>query len=127
MVLRAFGLQNGPAFHGSGETTMPAALPDTTSFGGDASAVAEAVGFLKTLSHEGRLQILCLLLDHEMSVGALSDAVGQSQPVVSQQLMRLRAEGYVGARREGKAMIYHLLRQDVKPIIAALRDRFCAT
>jgi DNA-binding transcriptional ArsR family regulator len=109
----------------AGVTTMPATLPETTIFGGDASAVGEAVNFLKTLSHEGRLQILCLLLDRELSVGALSDAVGQSQPVVSQQLMRLRAEGYVGARREGKAMIYHLLRQDVKPIIAALRDRFC--
>ena len=40
--------------------------------------------------------------------------------------MRLRAEGYVGARRQGKTMVYHLLRQEVKPVIAALRDTFCA-
>ena len=29
------------------------------------------------------------------------------------------------AEREGKTMVYHLLRQDVKPVIAALRDTFC--
>ena len=95
-------------------------------FGGSPSALPRAVTFLKTLSHEGRLQILCLLLDQDLGVGALAEKLGLSQPMASQQLMRLRAEGYVGARREGKAMIYHLRRQDVKPVIAALRDAFCA-
>ena len=104
---------------------MLAAIPDLDGFGGGPSSATRAVTFLKTLSHEGRLQILCLLLDQDLSVGALAESLGLSQPLVSQQLMRLRAEGYVGARREGKAMIYHLLRQDVKPIIAALRDTFC--
>jgi len=104
---------------------MPAAIPESDVFGGSPSAVAKAVTFLKTLSHEGRLQILCLLLDQNLTVSALADALGISQPVASQQLMRLRAEGYVGARREGKTMVYHLLRQDVKPVIAALRDTFC--
>jgi DNA-binding transcriptional ArsR family regulator len=98
---------------------------DAEVFGGSANAVAKAVNFLKTLSHEGRLQILCLLLDQELSVGSLSDALGLSQPTVSQQLMRLRAEGYVGTRRDGKTVIYNLLRDDVKPVIAALRDAFC--
>lgn len=105
---------------------MPKELPEKDGFGGSASAVAKAVTFLKTLSHEGRLQILCLLLDQDMSVGALSEAVGVAQPTISQQLMRLRAEGYVDTRRAGKVVIYHLRRQDVKPIVAALRDRFCA-
>ena len=94
-------------------------------FGGGPDAAARAVTFLKALSHQGRLQILCLLLDNDLSVGALAEALGLPQPAASQQLIRLRAEGYVAARREGKAMIYHLLRQDVKPVIAALRDAFC--
>ena len=105
---------------------MPAVILDSDGFGGSPSAATQAVSFLKTLSHEGRLQILCLLLDQDLGVGALAEALGMSQPLASQQLMRLRAEGYVGARREGKAMIYHLLRPDVKPVIAALRDTFCA-
>ena len=99
---------------------------DPDGFGGGSAAAAEAVTFLKALSHEGRLHMLCLLLDQDLSVGALAEAVGLPQPAVSQQLMRLRAEGYVDARRDGKAVIYHLLRQDVKPVIAALRDAFCA-
>ena len=101
-------------------------MPASDGFGGSPSALPQAVTFLKTLSHEGRLQILCLLLDQDLGVGALAEKLGLSQPMASQQLMRLRAEGYVGARREGKAMIYHLRRQDVKPVIAALRDAFCA-
>jgi DNA-binding transcriptional ArsR family regulator len=104
---------------------MTKPLLDAEGFGGSPTAVAKAVTFLKTLSHEGRLQILCLLLDQDLSVGALADALGLSQPTASQQLMRLRAEGYVGTRRDGKTVIYHLLRQDVKPVIAALRDAFC--
>jgi DNA-binding transcriptional ArsR family regulator len=99
---------------------------DADGFGGSPSAAAKAVSFLKTLSHEGRLQILCLLLDQDLSVGALAEALGLPQPTASQQLMRLRAEGYVDTHRDGKTVIYHLLRQDVKPVIAALRDTFCA-
>jgi ArsR family transcriptional regulator len=99
---------------------------DADGFGGSPNAATRAVTFLKTLSHEGRLQILCLLLDQDLSVGALAEALGLPQPTASQLLMRLRAEGYVDARRDGRTVVYHLVRQDVKPIIAALRDTFCA-
>jgi DNA-binding transcriptional ArsR family regulator len=102
------------------ETTFDA------GFGGDAEAAARAVDLLKALSHEGRLQILCLLLDQELSVGALVEALGLPQASASQHLMRLRAEGFVTTRRVGKTVMYSLLRQEVKPIIAALRDTFCA-
>ncbi|MBI1171042.1 metalloregulator ArsR/SmtB family transcription factor [bacterium] len=105
---------------------MSGSLLDTDGFGGRPDSAAQAVNLLKALSHEGRLQILCLLLDQDLSVGALADALGLHQASASQQLMRLRAEGFVASRREGKMVIYHLLRQDVKPVIAALRDTFCA-
>ena len=95
-------------------------------FGGSPTAVAQAVGFLKTLSHEGRLQILCLLLDRNLSVKELSGSLQMAQPTTSQLLMRLRSEGYVDARRQGKTVIYHLVRQDVMPVIKSLRDAFCA-
>jgi DNA-binding transcriptional ArsR family regulator len=105
---------------------MAAEPPDKAGFGGSPAAAERAVAFLKSLSHRGRLQILCLLLEQDMSVGDLALAIGMSQPLASQQLMRLRAEGHVGARRQGKAVIYHLLRPEVRPVIAALRDTFCA-
>jgi DNA-binding transcriptional ArsR family regulator len=94
-------------------------------FGGTADQAARAVALLKSLSHEGRLQILCLLVDGEMSVSQLAEALGSSPVSVSQQLMRLRAEGIVTTRRAGKSVIYRLGRSEVATIVTALRDTFC--
>ncbi len=94
-------------------------------FGGTRDQAARAVALLKSLSHEGRLQILCLLVDGELSVGQLAEGLGASPVSVSQQLMRLRAEGIVQTRREGKNVIYHLAREEVAAIVVALRDTFC--
>ena len=94
-------------------------------FGGTADQAARAVALLKSLSHEGRLQILCLLVDGEMSVTQLAEALGSSPVSVSQQLMRLRAEGIVATRRAGKSVIYRLGRSEVATVVTALRDTFC--
>lgn len=94
-------------------------------FGGTADQAARAVALLKSLSHEGRLQILCLLVDGEMSVSQLAEALGTSPVSVSQQLMRLRAEGIVATRRAGKSVIYRLGRSEVATVVTALRDAFC--
>ena len=68
----------------------------------------EASGFLKALAHEGRLLILCLLIDGEKSVGEIEDMLSLRQPAISQQLARLRADGLVETRREGKNIFYSL-------------------
>lgn len=94
-------------------------------FGGTAEQAARAVALLKSLSHEGRLQILCCLVDGEMNVTQLAEALGASPVSVSQQLMRLRAEGVVQTRREGKSVFYQLAREEVAAVITALRNSFC--
>jgi DNA-binding transcriptional ArsR family regulator len=94
-------------------------------FGGTQEQAARAVSLLKSLSHEGRLQILCLLLDQDMNVTQLADALGSTQANVSQQLMRLRAEGIVQTRRSGKQVFYQLARAEVAPVVTVLRDTFC--
>jgi DNA-binding transcriptional ArsR family regulator len=94
-------------------------------FGGTAEQAARAVALLKSLSHEGRLQILCLLVDGERNVTELAEALGTSPVSVSQQLMRLRAEGIVRTRRAGKSVYYTLAREEVVAIVSALRDAFC--
>jgi DNA-binding transcriptional ArsR family regulator len=94
-------------------------------FGGTAEQASRAVALLKSLSHEGRLQILCLLVDGEKNVTQLAEGLGTSPVNVSQQLMRLRAEGIVTTRREGKSVIYQLARSEVEAIVTALRDTFC--
>jgi DNA-binding transcriptional ArsR family regulator len=94
-------------------------------FGGTAEQAARAVALLKSLSHAGRLQILCLLVDGERNVTQLAEALQITPVSVSQQLMRLRAEGVVFARREGKSVIYGLARDEVGQVVTALRDAFC--
>jgi DNA-binding transcriptional ArsR family regulator len=94
-------------------------------FGGTGEQAARAVALLKSLSHEGRLQILCLLLDQDMNVTQLAEALGSTQATVSQQLMRLRAEGIVQTRRSGKQVIYQIARAEVAPVVSILRDTFC--
>ena len=107
---------------------MPATAA-TSSFDptGQMDALPRAVAFLKVLGHEGRLEILCHLIDGERNVGELTQAIGVSQPAVSQQLMRLRAEGLVRTERQGKSVLYSIARPEIAKIVSALRDAFCPT
>jgi DNA-binding transcriptional ArsR family regulator len=81
--------------------------------------------FLKALSHEVRLLILCFLIEGEKSVTEIEKMLKLRQPAVSQQLARLRAEGLVDARRNGKNIYYSLARTEVRDVIGALHDVFC--
>jgi DNA-binding transcriptional ArsR family regulator len=85
----------------------------------------EASDFLKALSHETRLVILCLLVQGEKSVAELEDTLSLRQPAVSQQLARLRADDLVDARRDGKNIYYSLASPEVREIIQALHAAFC--
>lgn len=57
-----------------------------------------AANFLKAISHEGRLMILCHLTSGEKSVTELETLLGMRHAAVSQQLSRLRLEGMVTPR-----------------------------
>ena len=85
----------------------------------------QASEFLKALSHEARLMILCLLADGEKSVSEIEQTLSLRQPAVSQQLARLRADDLVDARRDGKNIYYSLARTEVRDIIEALHRAFC--
>lgn len=51
--------------------------------------------------------------------------LGETQAAVSQQLMRLRAEGFVRAERQGKQMLYGLANTRIIPVIEVLRQGYC--
>jgi DNA-binding transcriptional ArsR family regulator len=89
------------------------------------SNATEASGFLKALAHEGRLMILCHLVEGEKSVTELENLLGARQAAVSQQLARLRLEGLVSSRRDGKAIYYSLGDARVVQLIGALNAMFC--
>ncbi|HMO08708.1 MAG TPA: metalloregulator ArsR/SmtB family transcription factor [Paracoccaceae bacterium] len=91
-----------------------------------AGAATEAAAFLKALSHEGRLMILCHLSTGEKSVTELERLLDQRQAAVSQQLARLRLEGLVACRRDGKAIFYAIRDPRVSRLIGTLHDMFCA-
>lgn len=75
---------------------------------------------LKSLSHEGRLLIMCLLADGEKSVSEIESAMDMPQAAVSQQLARLRLDGLVNARREGRSIYYSIASKDATRLIATL-------
>ncbi len=85
----------------------------------------EASNFLKTVSHEGRLMILCHLVTGEKSVTELEDLLSARKAAVSQQLSRLRLEGLVVPRREGKAIYYRLADNRPKRILELVYELFC--
>jgi DNA-binding transcriptional ArsR family regulator len=89
------------------------------------SNAREASEFLKALSHEVRLLILCFLIDGEKSVSEIEKMLALRQPAVSQQLARLRADGLVETRRNGKNIYYSLARTEVRDVIQVLHDAFC--
>jgi DNA-binding transcriptional ArsR family regulator len=85
----------------------------------------KASEFLKALSHEVRLLILCFLIDGEKSVSEIERMLRLRQPAVSQQLARLRADGLVETRRNGKNVYYSLARTEVRDLIEVLHNAFC--
>lgn len=85
----------------------------------------EASVFLKALSHEARLAILCLLLHGEKTVGSIEESLQLRQSAVSQQLARLRADNLVRVRRDGKHIYYSIARREVTDVISALYRAFC--
>ncbi|MGB7205923.1 MAG: metalloregulator ArsR/SmtB family transcription factor [Anderseniella sp.] len=90
------------------------------------SSAKDATDFLKALAHEGRLAILCRLVEGECSVTELEDLLSARQAAVSQQLARLRLEGLVNARRDGKTIYYTIADERVKQMMVVLYDMFCA-
>lgn len=84
-----------------------------------------ATNYLKAISHEGRLMILCHLATGEKSVTELEELLSARQAAVSQQLGRLRMEGLVMPRREGKTIYYSLADDRSQRIIGLVYELFC--
>jgi ArsR family transcriptional regulator len=101
------------------ETTTEAEIEEI------AAKATDAATFLKAISHEGRLMILCHLVSGEKSVTELEQLLSARQAAVSQQLSRLRLEGLVVPRREGKAIYYSLADDRPRKIIELVYDLFC--
>lgn len=86
----------------------------------------EAAEFLKLLANPHRLLILCrLVVEREMSVGALGDAVGLGQSALSQHLAKLREERVVSTRRDAQTIYYSIADKNAARVLALLKDIYC--
>lgn len=117
-------LDNAPQY---APTSLPRITPDTSPAELDRmmTNAESAANFLKAISHEGRLMILCHLSTGEKSVTELEELLSARQAAVSQQLSRLRLEGLVKPRRDGKAIYYSLVDDRATRIIDVVYDLFC--
>jgi len=76
---------------------------------------------LKTLASPRRLDILHKLANGPIEVGRLAEAIGASQPNVSQHLAVLRNAGIVEAERDGREVRYRLTDPDVMVACGLMR------
>ena len=77
---------------------------------------------LKTLASPRRLEILHALARGPLEVGRLAEAIGASQPNVSQHLAVLRSSGIVEAERDGREVRYRLSDSDVMVACGLMRS-----
>lgn len=85
---------------------------------GKEPGLAEAAQLFKVLGNESRLELLRVIEEQPRTVGALAEATGLSQPLVSQHLRNLRAAGLVVAERRGKEVIYEVADRHVTHVVA---------
>jgi len=88
-------------------------------------ASGKAAELLRSLSHPQRLLVLCALGAEEKSVAQLRQELDIEQVPMSQQLMRLRADGLVESRREGTTVHYRIARPEVLTVVEAMHKAFC--
>lgn len=101
-------------------------LPSNANLSAMQSQAADASRLLKTLGNAQRLRVLCLLVDHEMSVGQINEQLPDlSQSALSQHLAKLREEGLVVTRREAQTIWYTLKQGPAEQIITTLYGIYC--
>ena len=108
-------------------TTLPVITDDMSEEGMDRmlNNAVTASNFLKAISHEGRLMILCHLVSGEKSVSELEALLATRPAAVSQQLSRLRLEGLVTPRRDGKTIYYRLADDRPRKMLELVYELFC--
>lgn len=72
-------------------------------------ALAAAGDLLRALAAPVRIAIVLQLLEHARCVHDLVDALGVTQPLISQHLRVLKSAGVVRGERRGREVVYRLV------------------
>ena len=83
----------------------------------DDGQVGLIVEVFRMLSDPTRVQLLWALVERELSVTELADAVGKPAPSVSQHLAKLRMARLVRTRRQGTTIHYSLENDHIRQLV----------
>ena len=82
----------------------------------------ELVQALKTLADETRLNLVKLLLTHDLCVGALAKRLAVSEAAISQHLKQLREAGLVKGEKRGYWTHYSVEREKLNELAGCLSE-----
>lgn len=81
--------------------------------------------FMKVISHEKRLLILCLLVDGEKSTNELQKVLDISQSLVSQFTTKMKDLWYIQSEKRWKEVFYSLWDTQTREFMKAIKTIYC--
>lgn len=91
-----------------------------------AQQAKDVARLLNLLGNENRLLILChLMMNTEMRVSEIVEAIGLSQSALSQHLTKLREDKLVTFRREAQTLHYRIADPRVAKLIKLVKKLYC--
>ena len=90
-----------------------------------ASCAVDATVLIKAMAHQGRMSILCHLIEGEKSVGQLADLLGIRDSTASQHLALLRRDRLIAGRRDGQTVWYSIESKSARQVVEVLYESFC--
>lgn len=87
--------------------------------------IVQTAKILKILGHEGRLAILCNLVDTAQTANQLIDKTGLSQSNLSQHLNKMRDHGVLHCNRNGHYLYYSIKETKLLELIKTLQKIYC--
>ena len=91
----------------------------------DEELLYDLADLFKVFADTTRIKILFALMNHEMPVGELAEAIGATQSAVSHQLRQLKQAHLVKFQRDGKSIIYSLSDDHVYTMLAQGMTHIC--
>lgn len=91
----------------------------------DEELLYDLADFFKTFGDTTRVKILYALMEQDLCVADLAEAIGVTQSAVSHQLRTLKQSRLVRAKREGKNVVYSLSDDHVHSILDQGMTHIC--
>lgn len=88
-------------------------------------ALLQTAERFKAVAHPLRLAICCLLVDGERSIGEIHEALGTTQPNISQHLGILRNRGLLTSRKEANRVYIAIADPRLAQLMDAIRACYC--